>query len=168
MLSGNWSSQSTQAPPSATGWSRGKPSSQGPEEVGLSQEGVSGLTTSPLSADRPVTQQATPGQGCYRTEPADNKVSPNRVILFLRATCISFSSAVQLEMKGLRLDSPRACKHLPHSQLHFSSPQCYLCRAQWSTSPQGTSPPTELPIPEMPAFKHICPHLWALDDPVLG
>lgn len=60
-LSGNWSSQSTQAPPSsAAPWSRVKPSSQGPEEVGLSQEGVDVLTASPLGGDRPVTQQATP------------------------------------------------------------------------------------------------------------
>lgn len=44
-----------------------------------------------------------------------------------------------------------------------------LCRAQQSPSPQGISPPSELPIPEMPAFKRICPHLWAPeDDPVLG
>ena len=60
-LSGNWSSQSTGgAPSSAAAWSRGKPSSQGQEEVGLSQEGLDGLTASPLGGDRPVTQQAAP------------------------------------------------------------------------------------------------------------
>lgn len=51
---------------------------------------------------------------------------------FFLAMCVSPSSGVQLEMKGLRLNSPRACKHLPHSQLHFSSLQLLPASAEHS------------------------------------
>ena len=52
---------------------------------------------------------------------------------FFLAMCVSPSSGVQLEMKGLRLNSPRACKHLPHSQLHFSSLQLLPASAEHSS-----------------------------------
>lgn len=65
--------------------------------------------------------------------------------------------------------SPSLPSTLPHSQLHFPHHSVTSAERSEVTITPGSSPPTELAIPEMPCpFKHICPHLWAPDDPVLG
>lgn len=105
-----------------------------------------------LRSTKPIPTQpgATIQDASGPTEPSS---------FFFQAACISPSSRVQLEMTGSEAQqSPSLQGPTPNSVFPHLRVTC-LCIAKRSPSPQETSPLTDLPIPEMPAFEHICPHL---------